>query len=74
MPWDTVAKYPSGVREVNFNAMQVTSEMQGLDVEATLAWTVYREDDGPFNAYKNLGQDIKNLNPQQTSAKLIKMA
>jgi len=67
MPWDVVAKFPSGVREVNFNAMQVTEEMQGLDVKATLAWTINKVEDGPFKAYKNLGSDIKSANPRATN-------
>lgn len=54
--------------------MQCTSEMQGLDVQATLAWTIYREGDGPSNAYKNLGSDIKNQNPTKTNEKLSTLA
>lgn len=74
MPWDVVAKFPSGVREVNFEAMQVTNEMQGLDVKATLAWTINRMEDGPFRAYKSLGADIKSANPRTTNEKLTGMA
>ena len=73
-PNDTVAKFPSGVREINFNAMQVTKEMQGLDVQATLAWTIYREGDGPSRAYKNLGADIKNQVPTKTNDKITTLA
>jgi len=59
------------VREINFNAMQVTQEMQGLDVEATLAWTIFRNEGektgNPTRAYMNLGSDIKNQDPVKTT-------
>jgi len=81
-PNDTVAKFPANVREINFNAMQVTEEMQGLDVEATLAWTIYRNiEDGaegetgyPSRAYMNMGSDLKNQDPVKTTAKIKTLA
>jgi hypothetical protein len=59
---------------MNFNAMQVTNEMQGLDVQATLAWSIFRDGDGPFLAYKNLGADLEKETPHKTNAKLMAMA
>jgi len=51
--------------------MQVTQEMQGLDVEATLAWTIFRNEGektgNPTRAYMNLGSDIKNQDPVKTT-------
>lgn len=73
-PLDSVAKFPSSVKEVAFHAEQVTTEMQGLDVSATLAWTIYREGDGPFRAYKVHGSDLSNAKPTQANAKLIALA
>lgn len=73
-PLDSVAKFPSSVKEVEFNAEQVTTEMQGINVAATLAWTIYREDDGPFRAYKTHGRELSNQKPYQANAKLISMA
>jgi hypothetical protein len=74
MPWDTVAKFPSGVRECQFNAMQVTEEMQGLNVSATLAWTVWRDGDGPFRCYKTMGKNVASSNPREVNDKLIALA
>lgn len=54
--------------------MQVTSEMQGLDVQATLAWSIFRDGDGPFLAYKNLGADLERETPYKTNEKLKAMA
>ena len=59
---------------MNFYAMEVTSEMQGLDVEATLAWSVFRDGDGPFLPYKNLGADLEKETPHKTNQKLMAMA
>lgn len=73
-PFDTVAKFPSSVKEVAFNAMQVTTEMQGIDVSATLAWSIYREDDGPFRCYKTFGRDLSNQNPRSAQDKLVNSA
>ena len=58
---------------MNFNAMQVTSEMQGLDVQATLAWSIFRDGDGPFLAYENLGADLEKETPYKTNEKLKAM-
>jgi len=73
-PMDSVAKFPSSVKEVQFSAEQVTTEMQGINVSCSLAWTIYREDDGPFRCYKTHGADISNNVPKQANKKLTSMA
>jgi hypothetical protein len=62
------------VKEVSFNAMQCTVEMQGLDVEATLAWTIYNVGDGPMRCYNEHGADLKNQNPVKTNDKIKTLA
>lgn len=62
-PFDQVAKFPARVNKVTFRTEQVTKEMQGVMVEGMLVWTINRTGDGPFNAYKNLGEDLVSLNP-----------
>jgi regulator of protease activity HflC (stomatin/prohibitin superfamily) len=39
-------------QNVSFEAEQVTKEVQGVRVKGFATWTVYREDDGPFRAYR----------------------
>ena len=48
--------------------------MQGVKVEAMLVWSIYREGDGPLNAYKNLGEDLSSGNPVTANNMLIQMA
>lgn len=69
-PFDQVATFPAKIYKVNFCAEQVTSEMQGVRVSGMLVWTVNRIGQGPFNAYKNLG-DISSGNPQTANESLI---
>jgi len=73
-PFDNVATFPSSVKEVQFSAEQVTTEMQGINVSATLAWSIYREDDGPFRCYKTFGSDLKSNVPHSINDKLINSA
>ncbi len=40
------------VHRVEFRAMNVTVEMQGVSIEGYAFWSVYREEDGPFKCYK----------------------
>lgn len=53
-PGEQVVKFPSSLQKVNFKAQQVTTEMQGVEVEGFAIWGVYRKDQGPFKAYSNL--------------------
>ena len=72
-PFDQVATFPAKVYKVNFETEQVTSEMQGVRVSGMLVWTINRVGDGPFNAYKNLG-DISSGNPKTANDSLIAMS
>jgi hypothetical protein len=69
-PFDQVARFPAKIYKVNFDAEQVTSEMQGVRVSGMLVWTVNRQGTGPFNAYKNLG-DISSGDPRAANESLI---
>jgi hypothetical protein len=52
----------------------VTKEMQGVQVSANLVWSIYREDNGPFLAYKNLGSDLMNNVPRTANENLTSLA
>lgn len=39
-----------------------------------LVWSINREGDGPFNAYKNLGEDLASGNPTTANSNLTSMA
>lgn len=52
--FDKVVRFPSSIQKVNFRVEQVTSEMQGVVVTGFALWSVHREADGPWRAYKNL--------------------
>ena len=67
MPFQEVAIFPSQIRKVDFSTEQITSEMQGIKVSATISWTIYRENDGPMRAYKYLG----DLNTSSEANKTI---
>ena len=69
-PFDQVARFPARIYKVNFDAEQVTSEMQGVRVSGMLVWTVNRSGTGPFDAYKNLG-DISSGNPKTANDALV---
>ncbi len=72
--FDQVATFPSQVNKVVFNTEQVTKEMQGVCVEGMLVWSINRQGDGPFNAYKNLGDDLASGNPVTANSNLTAMA
>jgi uncharacterized membrane protein YqiK len=73
-PFDQVARFPSKVNKVEFSTEQVTKEMQGVKVTGMLVWSINRNDDGPFNAYKNLGDDLCSDNPKTANENLVSMA
>jgi len=74
MPGDQCVKFPSLISQVNFTAQQVTSEMQGVEVSGMLIWSILRNDDGPFRAYKCFGEDLANSTPHMANQKLESMA
>lgn len=47
--------------------------MQGVRVSGMLVWTINRIGDGPFNAYKNLG-DLASGNPKSANDSLTSMS
>lgn len=47
------------LNKVNFNAQQVSLEMQGVEVTGMIVWTVNRNDEGPFICYKSFGADLQ---------------
>ena len=48
--------------------------MQGVKVTGMLVWSIRRTEDGPFNAYKNLGDDLASGNPTTANDNLVSMA
>lgn len=71
---DKVVKFPSKVHKVNFTAQQVTREMQGIEVSGMIIWTIFRDGEGPFKAYKSLGNDIHEAEPKIANQNLVEMA
>ena len=75
LPTDQHVKFPSLIHQVNFQAQQVTTEMQGVEVAGVLIWSVYREEDGPFRCYKSFGDDMKQprgpLTPNQKLENMV---
>lgn len=59
------------MNKVEFATQQVTTEMQGVQVSGAIIWTIYREEQGPFLAYKNLGKDLANRVPKTANDNLI---
>lgn len=70
---DQIVKFPSKINKVKFAAQQVTKEMQGLEVSGMILWSIFREKDGPFRAYKYLGDDLKQREPQTANENLAGM-
>lgn len=73
-PFDQVAKFPSRVNKVEFNTQQVTKEMQGVSVSGIIVWSINRNGDGPYAAYKNLGNDLAHTVPKTANDNLVSMA
>lgn len=73
-PFDQVATFPAAVHRVTFSTEQVTKEMQGVSVEGMLVWSIRRGTDGPFKAYKNLGEDLATGHPVTAAENLSAMA
>jgi uncharacterized membrane protein YqiK len=73
LPGDQVVKFPTMVGQVNFVAEQVSSEMQGVRVSGMLIWSIHRDGEGPFRAYKAFGDDLKKKTAVECNHKLEKM-
>ena len=48
--------------------------MQGVEVSGMIIWSVYRKEDGPMNAYKFFGDDLKKSVPSVANSKIENMA
>ncbi|CAE7193335.1 smc3 [Symbiodinium sp. CCMP2592] len=49
---DSIATFPATIQKIRFTAQQVDCKMQGLEVSGYLSWSVNRDGEGPWNAYK----------------------
>ena len=61
---DSFVKFPSKVEQVEFQANNVTKEMQGVVITGFAFWSVYRDEDGPFRCYKYMQGGDANANVQ----------
>jgi hypothetical protein len=52
--FDRIVRFPSAINKVNFRVDQVSKEMQGVVVSGFALWSIYKESEGPWKAYKNL--------------------
>lgn len=48
--------------------------MQDIKFSATLVWSIIRDNEGPYKAYKNLGQDICKHTPTEANNSLCSKA
>ena len=48
--------------------------MQGVEVTGMIIWSIYRQDDGPMNAYRFFGNDLKKSVPTVANSKIENMA
>lgn len=71
---DVIVKFPSKIHKVAFHAQQVTQEKQGIEISGVIIWTIYREKDGPFKAYKSLGEDLSSKNPVSANTTLMELS
>ena len=68
-----IVRFPSSIRRLQFQAQQVTKEMQGIEVSGFVNWVVYREEQGPWKAYQNL-EDLESGESQQANDNLARLA
>lgn len=73
-PGDQVIRFPTLIKEVGFEAEQVTSEMQGVRVFGSLVWSPNKDQDGPFKLYKAFGDELQKANSAVINEKLQNMA
>lgn len=70
MPGDQVVTFPSSINQVTFKAQQVTHEMQGIEVSGLMIWSIYRDKDGPFKAFRSFGEELQRKNSTIINDKL----
>lgn len=71
---DQVVIFPSKINKVQFSAQQVSKEMQGLEISGVIIWSIDRQDDSPFKAYRLLGVDLQRERPTESNQKLVLMS
>lgn len=74
LPGDKIVTFPSQLCQVNFQAEQVTLEMQGVRVSGLLIWSPYREGDGPSKLFRAFGDDLKRKNSPNIGVKIGNIA
>ena len=62
---DQIVKFPSKIHQVPFTVQQTTTEKQGIDIMGIIIWSIYREGEGPFKAFKSLGDDLSQEKPEK---------
>ena len=70
MPRERAYIFPSVLRTVDFSANQVTSEMQGVEVNGTLVWTIFKNNNGPLTCFKSFGEDIIKIKSIEATSKI----
>mmetsp|Transcript_24916 Transcript_24916/g.50622 ORF Transcript_24916/g.50622 Transcript_24916/m.50622 type:complete len:385 (+) Transcript_24916:70-1224(+) len=75
---DTVVKFPASIFKLTFSAQQITKEMQGVEVTGFVMWTIFRDEEGPFRAYRSFngltsaGIDQANENLRNLTESIIR--
>jgi len=68
----TVVKFPARMRNVQFEAEQVTKEIQGVKLKGFCTWSIFREEDGPYRAYRSF-DGLNNEGAQQANNNIGKL-
>ena len=69
--FDQVVKFPSRVNQVEFNCNVVTKEMQEVIIRGIIVWSIYREEKGPYTAYKTFGDSLAQKVPTAANENLV---
>ena len=48
--------------------------MQGIEVTGLMIWSIYRDKDGPFKAFRSFGEELQRKNSSIINDKLQQMA
>lgn len=52
----------------------MTKEMQGVRVSGMIVWSIKKNNDGPFKAYKNLGDDLASGSPRTANLNIASVS
>jgi len=69
--FDQVTRFSSRVNQVSFSSNVVTKEMQEVDIEGVVVWSIFRDDDGPNLAYKTFGEALSQKVPTAANDNLV---